>query len=369
MRPLRRLLSIVPWLLATPLTAQQGRITADTDVRSAPGGVVVAQLRAGSSWSAGATRAGYTAVTIEAWVDNSRFTTGVDSFPITIGGSANLRIREQPSLQGRILGYFRAGAGMTVVQRRDSWARIRRQVWVPNSAISVQTASQTSPSQATSTPNRPSTPPQSAGAAPTAATGRPSGGQQTSGPPQTPVTAPESTQLTATPPPSGSLRTDREVPLQLGPNGQVLAMLDSGVIVAPQARERGWVRVRIEGWVPESYFVPSDTAFGATLTAADLRADPDGHRGKLVRWRVQVVGMQTADPLRRDMKQDEPFLLAIGPTGEDATLYVTVPPNLVAEARAIPTLSYVVLTARVRTGRSNPTGAPILELVSLVRDN
>ncbi len=144
-------------------------------------------------------------------------------------------------------------------------------------------------------------------------------------------------------------------------------MLDSGVVVTPQARDRGWVRVRIEGWIPESHLTPADTAFGATLTAADLRADPDGNRGRLIRWEVQIIGMQTADPLRRDMARDEPFLLAIGPTGENATLYVTVPPRFVDEARAIPPLTTMVLTARVRTGKSNPTGAPILELVSMAK--
>lgn len=372
MGPLRRLsFSLLILLLGAPLlgaNAQQGRISADTDVRSAPNGTVVAQLRAGTSWPTGATRNGFTAVTIEAWVDASRFGAGRDSFPITIGGSANLRIREQPSLDGRILGSFRAGAGMSVVQRRDTWARVKREVWVPSSAITVQAASRPA-----ATPNRP---------APAAAQPRPpapataAGGSAQSAPPtRQPAarTAPDSEtaapgsspETVAGPPAAGSLRTDREVPLRLGPNGQVLAMLDSGVIVSTQARERGWVRVRIEGWVPESYFVPADTAFGANLTAADLRADPEGHRGKIVRWRMQIVGMQTADPLRRDMRPNEPFLLAIGPAGEDATVYVTVPQSLVTEARTIPTLSFVVLTARVRTGKSNPTGAPIIELISI----
>jgi hypothetical protein len=80
-----------------------------------------------------------------------------------------------------------------------------------------------------------------------------------------------------------------------------------------------------------------------------------------------VVGLQTADPLRRDMARDEPFLLAMGPTGEDAILYIAVPPELLAQARAIPAMERVLLTARVRTGRSNPTGAPILDLVSVIR--
>lgn len=367
MRPLRRLLSIATLLLAPPLAAQQGRITAETDIRSSPGGTVVGQLRAGTSWSTGATRNGFTSITIEAWVDASRFAAGADSFPVTIGGSSNLRIREQPSLQGRILGQWRPGAGMTIVRRQDTWARVRREAWVPSSAISVQAASRPAPqNQPTTTANRPSTPPQTGTAQPAnpPAASRPTGSPAQVGTASGAVATPgaaESTVAVA----GGALRTDREVPIRLGPNGQVLAMLDSGVVVTPQVRERGWVKVRVEGWVPESYTVPADTSFGATLTAADLRADPEGHRGKLVRWRVQIVGMQTADPLRRDMRENEPFLLAIGPSGEEATLYVTVPQGLVNEARSIPPLTFVVLTARVRTGRSNPTGAPILELVSI----
>ena len=335
---LRRLLVFLSLALALPLAAQPGRLSADADARSAPGGTVVAQLRAGTTWNAGATRGGFTSVAIEGWVDASRFAAGRDSFPVTIGGAANLRIREQPSLQGRILGSFRAGAGMRIVERRDAWARVRREVWVPSTAIAVQAAS------------RPSQPAASPPARPATETAVPV-------PPPEPIRAPA----------SGALRTDREVPLRLGPNGQVLAMLDSGVVVTPDTRERGWVRVRVEGWVQESYFVPADTSYGATLTAADLRADPEGSRGKLVRWEVQIVGMQTADPLRRDMQRDEPFLLAMGPVGENATLYITVPQGLVTEARAIPPLTNVVLTARVRTGKSNPTGAPILELVSFTK--
>lgn len=360
MRPLRRLLPLAALLLAPPLAAQQGRITATTDIRSAPGGTVVGQLQGGTTWTTGTTRNGFTSVVIEAWVDASRFAAGVDSFPVTIGGSSNLRIREQPSLQGRILGQWRPGAGMTILRRQDTWARVRREAWVPSSAISVQAATRPAAQQPTTTANRPSTPAQTGNAA---STTPPAGGRQT------PAPAPAGSALGSAEPvqpvAAGALRTDREVPIRLGPSGQVLAMLDSGVVVTPQLRERGWVKVRVEGWVPESYFVPADTAYGATLSAADLRADPDGHRGKLVRWRVQIVGMQTADPLRRDMRENEPFLLAIGPEGEEATLYVTVPQGLVSEARAIPPLTFVILTARVRTGRSNPTGAPILELVSI----
>lgn len=360
MRHLRRLLALFVFS-ALPLSGQQGRITADTDVRAAPGGVVVADLRAGTVWETGARRAGFTSVVITAWVDNSRFGAARDSFPTTIGGSQTLRIREAPSLQGRILGNFRAGAGLRVLERRATWSRIRREVWVPNAAIALTAAPSAAPSAATTTPNRPANPSAArATAAPAPTAGTPG--------------APAESPTVATAPPTGSaptaagvLRAQSEVSLHLGIGGPTIGQLAPGAVVSPRARERGWVKVQVDAWVPESLFVPADTAYGALLTAADLRADPEGHRGKLVRWEVQVIGMQLADPLRRDMTEDEPFLLAMGPTGENATIYVTVPQGLIAESRAIPPLARIILTARIRTGRSNPTGAPILELISFVR--
>lgn len=361
MRLLRRLLVLLV-SLAAPLAGQQGRISADTEVRAAPGGSVVAQLAAGTTWPTGRSREGYTSVVITAWVDASRFGAARDSFPVTIGGSQNLRIREEPSLQGRILGSFRAGAGLRIIERRDTWARVRREVWVPSSAIAVTAAS----SGATSTPNQtgnaPASRPQSSANAP-----RPS---QPAARPVPPSATPEPTApptAEATPAGPGALKASRDVPLHMGPGGSTIGQLSSGSVVAPEARERGWVKVRVEAWVPESLFVPADSAFGARLTAADLRADPDGHKGKIVRWDVQVVGMQLADPLRRDMTRDEPFLLTIGPAGENTTVYVTVPQGLITEARSIAPLTNIILTARIRTGRSNPTGAPILEMISFVK--
>lgn len=366
MRLLRRLFLLVV-LTAVPLAGQQGRISSDTDVRSSPGGSVVAQLRAGTTWPTGRSREGFTSVVLTAWVDASRFGAPRDSFPITIGGTQNLRIRETPSLQGRILGSFRAGAGLTVLERRESWARIRRELWVPNSAITVTAASSGS---ATTTPNRPTTRP--AEPAATNSPPRPEPPAARATPPTSAPTvanspAPANPGAGNRPAPAGSLRAQSAVPLHLGLGGNTIGQLASGTVVTPQARERGWIKVQVDAWVPESLFVPADSAFGASLTAADLRADPDGHKGKIVRWEVQVVGMQLADPLRRDMSRDEPFLLTIGPTGENATIYVTVPQGLITESRTIAPLTNIILTARIRTGRSNPTGAPILEMISFVK--
>jgi hypothetical protein len=343
MRVLRTLLFLT--LAAVPLGAQS-RLAADTDVRASPTGNPVAMLKGGTSWSTGTTRNGWTLVSIQGWVESSRFAGPRDSFPQSIGGAATLRIREEPSLDGRILGEFRGGAGLRIVERRGNWAKIRRDAWIP--AGSFTTAASRTPARPEPTPpaaTRPESSP-ARGNTPAPAT------------PAEPV---------ATPAIQGGLRADAPASLRTAPGGAAVGELAQGAVVEPLARDRGWVKVRVDAWVPESLFVPADTAYRSELTAIDLRLDPEGTKGRVVRWEVQVVGLQRADPLRRDLAPDEPFLLVIGPKGENVILYVAVPASLLNEAKAIPSMQSVILTARVRTGRSRPTGAPILDLLSFVR--
>lgn len=320
-------------LVALPLGAQS-RTTRNAEVRAAPDGNVVAEVRSGTAWQTGTTRSGHTLIKLEGWVDASRFAGRADSFPQSIGGTQTLRIREQPSLDGRILGELRPGAGLRVLERRGSWARMQRDAWVPSSALAAP---------------RPAAPPTRETAAPAA------GDEPAGAPTPAPATA------------AGALRAGQATPLRSAPTGDVIANLEPGAVVLPLARDRGWVRVRIDAWVAESLLTPADTSFGATLTAADLRMDPVGNRGRVVRWQVEVVGLQTADALRRDLAADEPYLLAMGPGSENAILYIAVPPSLLAEARALAPLAKVTVTARVRSGRSEPTGAPVLDLLSLVK--
>lgn len=357
--PIRRSLALsllISLCAAIPLGAQ-GRLESDAPVRATPSGNVVATLRRNTTWTAGTARGGWTPLTIQGWVEASRFAGARESFPEHIGGTNTLRIREEPSLNGRILGEFEAGAGVNVLERRGNWARIRREVWVQSSVLSAVTrAAGATTSPTTRTP---------------AATASPAAPARTTPPPGAAASAPSAAApadtTSALPPGAGALRAESHASLRTAPGGTLLGELAPGAIVETRGRDRGWVKVRIEAWVAESLFVPADTAFGATISAADLRLDPDGLKGRIVRWEVQVVGLQTADPLRRDLNRDEPFLLAMGPTGEDAILYIAVPPALLTEARAIPAMSRVLLTARVRNGRSAPTGAPVLELQSFVR--
>ena len=110
---------------------------------------------------------------------------------------------------------------------------------------------------------------------------------------------------------------------------------------------------------------PADSSVRSDVSAADLRIDPQGSRGKVVRWDVQVLARQTADALRRDLAENETYFLARGPGDENALLYLVIPPSLLQPTKSISTLADVRITARVRTGKSSLVGVPILDLLTI----
>jgi hypothetical protein len=158
------------------------------------------------------------------------------------------------------------------------------------------------------------------------------------------------------------------VVLRDAPEGHALATLGPGAALTGIARDRGWVRVRIEGWVREDSVQVSNGSTGS-LSAADLRVDPQGAKGKTVRWEVQVLALENADFLHRDLSPDEPYLLARGPGSENTLLYVAVPPAMLASAKTLAAAAPVsaMLVATVRVGRSEPVGVPVLNAQSIAR--
>jgi hypothetical protein len=167
------------------------------------------------------------------------------------------------------------------------------------------------------------------------------------------------------PPAPAPLRVLRTTAVRATAGGEPRATLNAGALVEVIERESGWVRVRLDGWVQERDL--TDSASAAQLSAADLRANPGMHRGKIVHWELEIIALQRADPLRKGLTPDEPYVIARGPAGENAIIYAAVPPELLDEVRSLPPLASVAVTARVRDGRSAPTGVPVLELVSLTR--
>jgi hypothetical protein len=159
------------------------------------------------------------------------------------------------------------------------------------------------------------------------------------------------------------------VMLRDAPEGRAVASFVAGAPMTAIARDRGWVRVRVDGWVHQDSVQSSSTGTKGSLSAADLRVDPQGAKGKTVRWDVQVLALENADFLHRDLSPDEPYLLARGPGSENMLLYVAVPQSMLASARALAAAAPVsaTLVATVRVGRSEPVGVPVLDAQSIAR--
>ena len=310
---------------AAPRAAAQASLTAATRLLHAPEGRAVATLRANARPSAGATRAGHVEVTIEGWLAARFLGASRDTFPATVKGNG-VFLRAAPTT-GVIIAELNEGMGLTVVRREGDWALVRRTGWIPARAVAASTVA----AVRESSPGSPAAIASAAG------------------------------------PDSGDHVAGMNAILRESPTGRAKATVAQGARVQALHREQGWLRVRIEGWMREDALQPADTSMRAALGPADLRADPAGTRGKLVRWEMQALAFQTADPLQKDMARDEPYVLARGPGSDPSLVYLAIPPSLVEAARSLRPLSPVLVIARVRNGRSNPGGVPILDVVELAR--
>jgi hypothetical protein len=362
MTPIRSLLLMLvaaPW--AMPAAAQTALVS-DATVRSAPGGGVIAVLKSGTTVTIESARGGQAHVTFSGWIDGSKLGAAKDSFPAHLTGTIAMRLRSAPSMKGVILGEVRPGAGLHTIGRQASWANVRRSGWVDTNTLPRAAVATTK-----SVPPRaqPASPKSQPAPARTTVSQAKASGQAAAKP--APQAASADSAPVVEPMPDGAMRVSRNAIVRNAPNGLVIGQIAAGTIVAPLARSRGWVRVRATVWVQDKDIVPADSSFGASLSAADVRADPEGTRGKTVRWDVQVLALQRADPLRHELATDEPYFLAKGPGAEDALLYLAIPPSLLGEARSVQPLSRLLVTARVRSGRSQPVGIPILDILSFAK--
>jgi hypothetical protein len=333
---------------------------------NAPGGVVVLSLSAGARVAVVSTKGANALVTVEGWVDASRLAGALDTFPASVDSKASLRVRATAAANGAILAELHPRIGVRTLGKSGTWTRIRRSAWIPASALpkpepAAAPAKAAAPptkaaAKATETPRVTAAVTPQVKAAPT--------------PPAKPAVTPSAPVQAAAAAPAaqvfpGAMSASKSTKLLFAPGGAIVGELAQGAIVMPLAHDHGWAKVRVEAWVPDGDLSPADSSMGAKLSAADLRADPDATHGKTVQWDVQILSLQIADPLRPEMARDEPYLLAKGPGTEDALLYLAVPPSLLAQAKALPPLTRVLITARVRSGHSEPVGIPILDLRSI----
>ena len=391
---LRVLLLVSAVTLAGAAGAQPHVAKTPAAILTAPNGRVIGSVRQGAPLRVLETRGAFARVSVNGFVERAHLSGQRGSAAPRVGNRAAV-LRSRAASAARTVASLDAGTSVSVGKdaAKAGWVRVSRTGWVLRSSLSGpvnagRAATSSDRKVATKAEPRPQpkasagevAPPAAAPMAGPAASAAVIAGSSTTAPVLPAVQSAETPSSIASdagpvappsPPGKGAALADStlvptsNVPLRAAPDARPLATVAQGTTLVPLARERGWVRVRLEGWVPERDVAPADSSVRTGVSAADLRADPQGSKGKVVRWTVQVLARQTADALRRDLGANETYLLARGPAEENALLYLVVPPSLLESSKSIPTLSNATITARVRTGKSELVGVPILDLLTI----
>ena len=361
--------------LALPARAQSRVVTTPAAVLSSPSGKAVGSIHPGTAVRVLETRGAYAKVTIDGFVERARLSAQRGNASPRVGNRAAV-VRVRGATTAKSVASLDAGTTVAVASGSApaGWAKVSRDGWILKSSLD---RASTETARSSNTDRRNTASGKSSGAARKASGGEVAASartpQATTAPARGASAAPgtvhagatSTAPATAGPVNDSTLTPTGNVALRAAPDAKALATVVQGATLTPLARDRGWVRVRLEGWVPERDVAPADTSVRTGVSAADLRADPVGSRGKLVRWSVQILARQKADVLRKDLAPDETYLLARGPYEENALLYLVVPPSLLVMTKSIPELSQAMITARVRTGRSDLVGVPILDLLTI----
>ena len=348
-------------LVACSVSAQSPRrgdrvtVRSGTALRGTPGGTVIGVSSRAITGTVESAQSTFVRILLEGHVTASDVRLTADRSRGEVLRANGTTMRSTASSSGAAVAELRQGTYVFPPQagarfpRDVTFYRARRSLWVDVSRLA-------SPNVAAARP------------APAPARASPSVEERATAESATQqAAAPRPDSVAAPTPSTPSLETRGPTSMRTAPGGDVLASLPGGVPIATLARESGWVRVRLEGWIPDSAVDAAGSRSAGALSAADLRASPDAHLGRLVRWSVETLAFQTADELRRGLAPGERYLLARGPGDERAVLYLALPDSLVSRAQALPPLAELSITARVRIGRSEPAGVPILELLDFSR--
>jgi len=315
--------------ISAPAIGQTHEITVDGEpFRKTADGRRLADLSRGLPVELIRTAGAWAEVSLEGWVPTSSLgvTTreGHDRI-VTRGGGQNLH--SAPS--GDVSAVLLQGLLLDRVTERETWTRVRRSGWVRFGSLAPVAASEESFAR--------------------------------------PATVPDVDRPPALVSSGRRLMTgEASIDVHSSPQGDTVAMVRPGTPITIIERGNRWTRVQVEGWVRSDRLVTSD--LDSTLvdvSAGGLRANPGDYEGMRVRWTVQFVALERAEPERTDFYEGEPFILARAPDPGDGFVYVTVPPELLEAAEGLKALETIDILAQVRTGRSTLMGVPVLDLLAL----
>jgi hypothetical protein len=324
-------------LLAAPVAAQEERrLTDSTDLHRDPAGTPLVSLPAGAAVEAGKADGNWRQVTVEGWIYRpSTSPTKRDGFDLVVSSDEGENLRRAPN--GPIVGRAREGTLLERVGEKGKWFRVRRDGWVPREAVPARTAARAG------TDSNP--PGQGRGQA---------RAQAAAAPPPPP----------ATPSTIEGVETVRETGLSRRPDSSAVSTLPAGTPARVIARSGEWVRVQVEGWVRESDVKPAEAGVLAGITAAEVRASPERFVGQTLDWRLQIISVELADELRPEIPAGQPYLLTRGPLPEPGFVYVVIPPQRIAEFRALPALHEMTLRVTLKAARTRFLATPVAQLVA-----
>jgi hypothetical protein len=142
----------------------------------------------------------------------------------------------------------------------------------------------------------------------------------------------------------------------------VVTTIPSGTVLRTVERRGAWTRVQVEGWVPSE----AVTTDGGTASAPEaVVLAPERFTGRRVQWTLEHVALQKAEAWRTDFEDGEWYGLARVP--DRATyVYLVVPATLLEDFRGLSPFETIRIEGRIRAGRSELTGNPIVEVARLL---
>jgi hypothetical protein len=335
-------------VVAGPAAAQEEQaLTAPAALHTEPDGVPLVTLPAGAEVETGRARGDWHQATVDGWIfTNSTEPTRRQGFDLVVTHDEGENLRSAPN--GPVVGRAREGTLLERVSEKGGWTHVRRAGWIPKKAIAPAKAAPRSRTRAAAQVQQP---------APSAT--RPAGRAAPPPPQATPAPAAE---------PAGAdrLQTARETALGSTPGGSPIGTLQSGAPARVVAHAGDWVKVQVEGWVPADAVTGSDAGALVGVSADELHAQPDRFVGQTLEWRLQLIAVKRADELRAEMPAGTPYLLTRGPLPEPGFVYVSIPPDRVAEFEALPPLHELVVRATVKAARTKFLTTPVVDLVSVV---
>ncbi|MEO8199928.1 MAG: hypothetical protein ABI679_05335 [Gemmatimonadota bacterium] len=327
-----------------PVDAQERfRVANDVPFRKTGNGVTLGTMVRGTEISVRRTEGAWVEIRLDGWMINSSLArTNRDGFDVNVvPRRENLRIAPN----GTTIARVSTGALFNRVEDRGGWTHLRRDVWIPRSALASltpTTTAQRSPARdttrrSTATRDTIRNPPGGVGAG--------------IAPPSAPgdnIEAATSTRLLAT------------------PDGAVLGNLASGTRARVVSRSGNWVRVQVEAWVRDDETRPtSDSGAMTGVSAAEVRAAPARYLGKVVDWRLQFLAVQKADELRPEIPLGRYYLLTRGPLPESGFVYVIIPQDQVERFRATTPLEELLVRGTIKAATTRYLPNPVLDLVAI----